>query len=161
MRKLSNGSCSRARKEKGKKRKSNGLQGFNDFVHVGQLAVIGLEWELHLNPPISCRFCPYYYSRRLQGKADIVFMPYNYLIDPILRKSQEIDLNNAIVIFDEAHNLEASCAEATSFSLTNLQISACLDELHKATDIIFEQSENSKSLTPNDVLILKGFGFVP
>jgi len=92
----------------------------------------------------------------MQVKADIVFMPYNYLLDPVLRKSQEIDLKNAIVIFDEAHNLESSCAEATSFSLTNLQISSCLDELQKATDILLENPEGAKNLVAEDVVTLKG-----
>lgn len=29
----------------------------------------------------SPRFCPYYAARELKEKADIVFMPYNYLLD--------------------------------------------------------------------------------
>ena len=38
----------------------------------------------------------------------IVFCPYNYLVEPIIRKSMEISLKNNIVILDEAHNIEAS-----------------------------------------------------
>ena len=26
--------------------------------------------------------CPYYLSKELQATADIIFMPYNYLVDP-------------------------------------------------------------------------------
>lgn len=29
-----------------------------------------------------CRVCPYYLSRSLKQQADIVFTPYNYLLDP-------------------------------------------------------------------------------
>lgn len=31
-------------------------------------------------PPPS-RLCPYYLSRNLKQQADIIFMPYNYLLD--------------------------------------------------------------------------------
>ena len=92
----------------------------------------------------------------MQAKADILFMPYNYLIDPVLRKSQEVDLKNAIIIFDEAHNLEGSCAEATSFSLTNVQISSCLDEVSKAIGLMMEPEEREKKVRAEDVVLLKG-----
>lgn len=53
---------------------------------------------------LSCR-CPYYLSRELHKVVDILFAPYNYLIDPAFRKSLQVDWKNSILIFDEAHNL--------------------------------------------------------
>ena len=32
-------------------------------------------------------------------------MPYNYLFDEHVRKASKIDLANAIIIIDEAHNI--------------------------------------------------------
>jgi Rad3-related DNA helicase len=32
-------------------------------------------------------------------------MPYNYLIDEKIRENFEISYDNAIIIFDEAHNI--------------------------------------------------------
>ena len=39
------------------------------------------------------RVCPYYMSRELKQQADIIFMPYNYLLDPRARKQQDVDIN--------------------------------------------------------------------
>ncbi len=51
--------------------------------------------------------CPYYLSRDMMQKdsAELVFMPYNYLVDPQIRSSLGISLDNCVVIFDEAHNV--------------------------------------------------------
>jgi len=50
--------------------------------------------------------CPYYLSRALVKGAELVFCPYNYVLDPSIRKALEIDVENAIVVLDEAHNVE-------------------------------------------------------
>lgn len=49
--------------------------------------------------------CPFYLERELEKSADIIFMPYNYLVDSSTRASLNINLENSILIFDEAHNL--------------------------------------------------------
>jgi fanconi anemia group J protein len=38
-------------------------------------------------------------------------MPYNYLIDPTVRESMKLNLADAVVIIDEAHNIESVCCE--------------------------------------------------
>jgi Fanconi anemia group J protein len=53
--------------------------------------------------------CPYYVARNLATNADLVFCPYSYLLDPCIRAATKVDLNNAVVIFDEAHNIEDQC----------------------------------------------------
>ncbi len=37
--------------------------------------------------------------------ADIVFMPYNYMLDSTIRDNFCINLERSIIIFDEAHNI--------------------------------------------------------
>eukprot|EP00842_Homolaphlyctis_polyrhiza_P002065 jgi/Hompol1/285/HPOL_000400-RA len=49
--------------------------------------------------------CPYFISKDMLPRADLIFLPYNYLIDATARSSLRIDLNNAILIFDEGHNV--------------------------------------------------------
>lgn len=51
--------------------------------------------------------CPYFLSRDLAGSADILFMPYNYLVDSSSRSQlSNINWNNAVIIVDEAHNIQ-------------------------------------------------------
>lgn len=45
--------------------------------------------------------CPYFTMRKLAHKADLVFAPYAYVLDPAVRQATKIDLGNAVVIFDE------------------------------------------------------------
>jgi hypothetical protein len=75
------------------------------------------------------RACPYFTAKDLAERADVVFCPYNYLIDKLIRESTGIDLKNNIVIFDEAHNLEDQCREAASFTMTDTLILAVIEML--------------------------------
>ena len=45
--------------------------------------------------------CPYYTSRLLINDVNIILCPYNYLIDPRVRNSMQISMNNCILIIDE------------------------------------------------------------
>ncbi|XP_018429186.1 PREDICTED: regulator of telomere elongation helicase 1-like [Nanorana parkeri] len=75
------------------------------------------------------RACPYYLSRHLKQHADIIFMPYNYLLDTKSRKAHNIDLKGTVVIFDEAHNVEKMCEESASFDLTPYDLASGIDAL--------------------------------
>lgn len=39
------------------------------------------------------------------GEAELIFCPYSYLLDPVVRAAMDISLENAVLIFDEAHNI--------------------------------------------------------
>ncbi|XP_053430850.1 regulator of telomere elongation helicase 1 isoform X3 [Nycticebus coucang] len=73
------------------------------------------------------RVCPYYLSRSLKQQADIIFMPYNYLLDAKSRRAHNVDLKGTVVIFDEAHNVEKMCEESASFDLTPRDLASGLD----------------------------------
>jgi Fanconi anemia group J protein len=75
--------------------------------------------------------CPYFMSRNLLSDADIVFCPYNYLIDPKIREQMSIDLEEQIVLLDEAHNIEDFSRDAASFTLTLEQLQTTSEELDK------------------------------
>ncbi|KAI8904825.1 hypothetical protein EDD86DRAFT_212872 [Gorgonomyces haynaldii] len=79
--------------------------------------------------------CPFYLEKETQADADIIFLPYNYLIDRTARDSLSINLNNAIVIFDEAHNLESFCCESASFELSTLVIGDAVLEARRCASL--------------------------
>ncbi|XP_063152947.1 regulator of telomere elongation helicase 1 isoform X3 [Candoia aspera] len=80
------------------------------------------------------RVCPYYLSRNLKQQADIIFMPYNYLLDSKSRRAHSLDLKGTVVILDEAHNVERLCEELTSFDLTPYDLASAVD----AVNIVLE-----------------------
>lgn len=55
------------------------------------------------------RVCPYYLSRSWLEGAELVLTPYNYLLDPVVRSAMKINVRDAVLIFDEAHNIEDTC----------------------------------------------------
>lgn len=76
--------------------------------------------------------CPYYASKKIaENKASIVFMPYNYLLDTSLKKSFPLKLENSIIIFDEAHNIEGALKDAASGSFTQQCLSVIQDSCLK------------------------------
>lgn len=77
--------------------------------------------------------CPFYMSRDGTKDADIIFMPYNYLLDISSRSALEgVRWHNAIVIFDEAHNVEGVCSDVASCDFGPSLLEACQNELDRA-----------------------------
>ncbi|KAG0439549.1 Fanconi anemia group J like protein [Dictyocoela muelleri] len=73
--------------------------------------------------------CPYYASTKIAEKAKVIFAPYNYLIDPNIRKSMAISLKNAVVIIDEAHNIDDVCRSAGSCEINTKLLDILLSEI--------------------------------
>uniref|UniRef100_A0A8C0G6X5 Regulator of telomere elongation helicase 1 n=1 Tax=Chelonoidis abingdonii TaxID=106734 RepID=A0A8C0G6X5_CHEAB len=91
------------------------------------------------------RVCPYYLSRSLKQQADIIFMPYNYLLDSKSRRSHNLDLKGTVVILDEAHNVEKLCEESSSFDLTPYDLASAMD----AINVVLE--EQAKVVQQNEI----------
>lgn len=53
----------------------------------------------------TLQVCPYYASRDSMCGAEIITLPYQYLLLQSTREALGLDVKNAIVIIDEAHNL--------------------------------------------------------
>ncbi|XP_047708841.1 regulator of telomere elongation helicase 1 isoform X4 [Prionailurus viverrinus] len=80
------------------------------------------------------KLCPYYLSRSLKRRADLIFVPYNYLLDAKSRRAHSIDLKGTVVIFDEAHNVEKMCEESASFDLTPHDVASGLDAIDQVLE---------------------------
>lgn len=74
--------------------------------------------------------CSYFLSREVTPNADIVFAPYNYIMDPGIRSAMQLKLDGAVVIIDEAHNIEDTCRSAGSFEITADALGAVQTELN-------------------------------
>lgn len=81
--------------------------------------------------------CPYYMSKSIVIRADIVFMPYNYLFDPKIRFANKFNLRNAIVILDEAHNVESMCEDAAGTLITSTKIGIALRDINFVISLFF------------------------
>jgi regulator of telomere elongation helicase 1 len=86
------------------------------ILDIEQLAELGREDQV----------CPYFLSRQNVTSSELVLLPYNYLIDASIRATLKIEWKDAIVILDEAHNLEKIASDASSFTLSSGDISACI-----------------------------------
>lgn len=62
----------------------NRVEKLKDDPELRQLGVIDIEDIVTMGK--QRKFCPYFMSRELKTNADIIFMPYNYLLSPSLRK---------------------------------------------------------------------------
>lgn len=63
-------------------------------------------------------YCPFYFSQKNKNDADIAFMPYNYLLDSKINSVYRLQLENSVLIFDEAHNVESITEDASGFNMT-------------------------------------------
>ena len=76
------------------------------------------------------RGCAYFASKMMAESADIVFCPYNYLLDPRTRAAMDIDIKDSLIIFDEAHNIEDIAREAASEEFILDDVANAVDQLH-------------------------------
>jgi Rad3-related DNA helicase len=76
-------------------------------------------------------YCPYFANKDRASAADLIFMPYNYLIDEKIQKSFEIEYANSIIIFDEAHNVASTVEDVFSFELKAKFLEDSLRAIHQ------------------------------
>ena len=107
-------------------------------------------------------FCPYYMSRELYQSADVIFLPYNYLLDHKIRASLDIDFKGAIIIFDEAHNVQKLSEETSSVSISSQDIALAVKDIDEAIESIknpivgFDEADMApKELNEHELLFIK------
>ena len=90
-------------------------------------------------------FCPYFFERYKKESSDIIFLPYNYIFEPSIKGKLKINLDNSILIIDEAHNIQEICENAVSCSL-NTKI---LEEIYKDLNVFKNLIEGTNFLPKN------------
>ena len=77
----------------------------------------------------SVKKCAYYLNKEHQKTADIILMPYNYVLSNHMRSVMQIDIKDNILIIDEAHNIGKAAEDAVSFDLSTTQLKNIEKEL--------------------------------
>ena len=90
-----------------------------DVLDIEDLAKLGRQKK----------YCPYYAARGLADDADVIFVPYATLIHRQTRESMGIQLDGALVIIDEAHNITEAVENVHSSSVTQTQLETSLEQL--------------------------------
>ncbi|KAK2582863.1 hypothetical protein KPH14_008941 [Odynerus spinipes] len=125
--------------------------------------ILDIEDLVKAGQKMKC--CPYFLAKELKQNADITFMPYNYLLDPKTRKSQGIEVQNNVILLDEAHNIEKICEEAASLQISSTDVAMCIDDITAVMEDISKDLEHEndfsmdepvqRDFTPEDLCILK------
>lgn len=88
-------------------------------------------------------WCPYFLARFAIIHAEIVVYSYHYLLDPKIAEVVSKELNReAVVVFDEAHNIDNVCIDSLSVKITRRTIdksSQALQQLEKTVAEIREE----------------------
>ena len=88
----------------------------------------------------KAKFCPFFFERDKSIHSDMIFLPYNYIFDPSIKKRMKIQMNNAILIVDEAHNIQEICNDAVSKDFDSNMIDEVLNDL-KSLKIFMEENQ--------------------
>jgi len=103
----------------------------------------------------SHQICPFYKTREDAKEVELLFIPYDYLINPMTRDSLQVTLKNSILIFDEGHNIEKSCESVASFELSTIDVAHAIEELEDAFWALennLDAAEVLKDISPNEMM---------
>lgn len=121
---------------------NGGILDIEDLVKVGQ----------------QQGFCPFYMTKELKQYADIVFTPYNYLLDPRTRKGIGLELQNSVIILDEAHNVETVCESSASLDIKSTDITLCIEEVTEVMKAMSDElpiEDGPTDFSPQELCMLK------
>ncbi|KAI4484127.1 hypothetical protein M0804_007583 [Polistes exclamans] len=97
-----------------------------DLSNFTQLKSTGISMPFDIEDLVEVgrtnNLCPYFASKNLVEDAEIIFCPYNYIIDPEIRDIMQINLKNHVVLFDEGHNIEEICRQVAGAKFTTVEL---------------------------------------
>jgi len=112
-------------------------------------------------------WCPYYASRKFLAKADVVVFSYQYLLDARVSASAPIfgpdfakkavasagvnQQDPAVVVFDEAHNIDEVCIESLTVRLNRAKLDGASDNVRMLFREIKEAKRLNADILKNEV----------
>ncbi|KAL1947857.1 hypothetical protein VTO73DRAFT_13581 [Trametes versicolor] len=101
------------------------------------------------------RVCPYFLVRRMMPFVDVIIYSFHYLLDPKVAEqvSKEIT-KDAIVVFDEAHNIDNVCIESLSIDLTRPMLDSAARSVVRLGDKIDEIKKTDASKLQDEYMRL-------
>lgn len=97
--------------------------------------------------------CPYFLAREIAGEVTVIVAPYQYIFNEAIRIRVGLDLEDKILIFDEAHNADKIGQDALSDTLSESGLKNARKELRTLkiqTNGIDELLEYLERTVPND-----------
>lgn len=83
--------------------------------------------------------CPYFTVRRMMPFVDVIIYSFHYLLDPKVAEQVSKEMSkDAIVVFDEAHNIDNVCIESLSIDLTRPMLDSAVRSIGKLGEKIEE-----------------------
>ncbi|TFG09276.1 hypothetical protein EU534_02325, partial [Candidatus Heimdallarchaeota archaeon] len=103
----------------------------------------------------SLDMCPFEISKRIISNSKVIAASYQYVFNPGIRstllQSLEKDLNDVILVIDEAHNLPSTAIDISSNSLTSYSLEQAQNEAMKyKTGEIYDLLEAMSSVLEED-----------
>ena len=71
--------------------------------------------------------CPYFQQISKLPEADLILVPYNYILDRNIMQQFDIKVEKTILIFDEGHNLQQQAESIGSSEISSLMLGKCID----------------------------------
>lgn len=90
--------------------------------------------------------CPYFAVRRMLPFVDIIIYSFHYLLDPKIAEQVSKEMSkDAIVVFDEAHNIDNVCIESLSIDLTRPMLDSAYRSINQLSDRVEEVKRTDAS----------------
>jgi len=102
--------------------------------------------------------CPYFTVRRMMPFVDIIIYSFHYLLDPKVAEQVSKEMSkDAIVVFDEAHNIDNVCLESLSIDLTRPMLESAARSVGKLDEKIEEiKTTDAAKLQDEYVKLVEG-----
>ncbi|XP_066907954.1 ATP-dependent DNA helicase DDX11 isoform X2 [Halyomorpha halys] len=98
--------------------------------------------------------CPYYASRSAVSNAELVIVPYNTLLHKTTREACGLELENSVIIIDEAHNILETISNIHSSQVSGAQLTLAYNQLTMYKD------RYEKKFSANNLMYLKQIIYV-